>query len=58
MVVKDQPDYSRIIELDKSVRDFGTPTLLAADPGLAAEGAPRHLHLQRATLALSRELGA
>lgn len=57
MVAKDQPDYARINELDKSVRDFITPSLLLTDPTLAMEIAPRHLHMQRATVALSRELG-
>jgi hypothetical protein len=57
MVAKDQPDYARVVELDKSVRDFSTPPLLVTDPALAMEIAPRHLHMQRATVALSRELG-
>ncbi|EAU85818.2 hypothetical protein CC1G_05035 [Coprinopsis cinerea okayama7 len=56
MIAKEQPDYSRIIELDTSVRDFGIPALLDVDSSKSMEVAPRFLCMQRAMVALSREI--
>ena len=55
MVAVDPPDYSHIISLDKSVRDFGVPALL--DEHKAQSISPRFLVMQRGLVAISRELG-
>ena len=55
MVAVDPPDYSHIISLDKSVRDFGVPELL--DDHKAQSISPRFLVMQRGLVAISRELG-
>ena len=49
------PDYSHIINLDKSVRDFGVPALL--DEHKSQSISPRFLVMQRGLVAISRELG-
>ncbi|TFK23393.1 hypothetical protein FA15DRAFT_670507 [Coprinopsis marcescibilis] len=56
MVAPDPPDYSRIVELDRSVRDFGVPALLDTDSTKVLEVAPRFLSMQRALVALGREV--
>ena len=55
MVAVDPPDYSHIINLDKSVRDFGVPALL--DEHKSQSISPRFLVMQRGLVAISRELG-
>ena len=55
MVAVDPPDYSHIINLDKSVRDFGVPALL--DDHNTQSISPRFLVMQRGLVAISRELG-
>jgi hypothetical protein len=55
MVAVDPPDYSHIINLDKSVRDFGVPALL--DEHKSHSINPRFLVMQRGLVAISRELG-
>jgi hypothetical protein len=54
MVAVVPPDYSHIINLDKSVRDFGVPALLDEhkSPGIN----PRFLVMQRGLVAIGREL--
>ena len=55
MVAVNPPDYSHIIDLDKSVRDFGVPALL--DEHKTQSISPRFLVMQRGLVAISRELG-
>ena len=55
MVAVDPPDYSHIMNLDKSVRDFGVPALL--DEHKSHSISPRFLVMQRGLVAISRELG-
>ena len=55
MVAVDPPDYSHIINLDKTVRDFGVPALL--DDHKSHSISPRFLVMQRGLVAISRELG-
>ena len=55
MVAVSPPDYSHIINLDKSVRDFGVPALL--DEHKSQTITPRFLVMQRGLVAISRELG-
>jgi len=55
MVAVDQPDYSHIVDLDKSVRDFGIPSLL--DEQQPNDVNPRFLIMQRGLVAMSREVG-
>jgi hypothetical protein len=55
MVAVDPPDYSHIVNLDKSVRDFGVPALL--DEHKSHSISPRFLVMQRGLVAISRELG-
>ncbi|KAF8650016.1 hypothetical protein AX16_005468 [Volvariella volvacea WC 439] len=48
------PDYERIIELDKTVRDYETPRILE---GPTADGvSPRFLVMQRGLVAMSRAI--
>ncbi|KAH9480181.1 hypothetical protein JR316_0006779 [Psilocybe cubensis] len=54
MVAVDRPEYSRIIILDKSVRDFGVPTLL--DEHQSHDVNPRFLVMQRGLVSISREI--
>ena len=55
MVAVDPPDYAHIMNLDKSVRDFGVPALL--DEHKSHSISPRFLVMQRGLVAISRELG-
>jgi hypothetical protein len=55
MVAVVPPDYSHIIDLDKSVRDFGVPALL--DEHKSRSINPRFLVMQRGLVAIGRELG-
>ncbi|KDR82363.1 hypothetical protein GALMADRAFT_57068 [Galerina marginata CBS 339.88] len=54
MVAAEQPDYPHIIHLDKSVRDFGVPSLL--DEHHPHDVNPRFLVMQRGLVAMSREI--
>ncbi|KAF8904122.1 hypothetical protein CPB84DRAFT_1960943 [Gymnopilus junonius] len=54
MVSVEQPDYSRITDLDKSVRDFGVPSIL--DEHQTHDVNPRFLVMQRALVAMGREI--
>ncbi|KAF9561089.1 hypothetical protein CPC08DRAFT_664768 [Agrocybe pediades] len=54
MVAAEQPDYAIIMDLDKSVRDFGIPSLL--DEQQQNEVNPRFLVMQRGLVAMSREI--
>lgn len=56
MVSIDSPDYSLIVGLDKSVRDFGVPALL--DENQRQSITPRFLVMQRGLVTMSREIGA
>jgi len=55
MVAVDPPDYAHIVNLDKSVRDFGVPSLL--DEHKCHDVSPRFLIMQRGLVAMSREIG-
>ena len=55
MVSIDPPEYSLIVSLDKSVRDFGVPALL--DENQRQSIAPRFLVMQRGLVTMSREIG-
>jgi len=54
MVAVVPPDYSHIINLDKSVRDFGVPALL--DEHKSQTVSPRFLVMQRGLVTIGREL--
>ncbi|KAF8158547.1 hypothetical protein B0H34DRAFT_709315 [Crassisporium funariophilum] len=54
MVCVEPPVYSRILDLDKSVRDFGVPSLL--DEHKSHDVNPRFLVMQRGLVAMSREI--
>lgn len=55
-IIAKEPEYSRIIELDRSVRDYGRPALLDGD-STPMEIAPRFLCMQRALVSMGQELG-
>ena len=55
MVSVQQPAYSKILELDKYVRDFGVPGLL--EDATSHSVSPRFLVMQRGLVALGREIG-
>jgi len=55
MVAVKAPPYSRIIELDGSVRDFDVPTML--DDNTMQDVTPRFLVMQGGLVSISRELG-
>lgn len=55
MVAVDPPNYAHIVNLDKSVRDFGVPALL--DEHKCQNISPRFLVMQRGLVAMGREIG-
>lgn len=55
MVAVDPPDYAHILNLDKSVRDFGVPLLL--DEHKSRDISPRFLVMQRGLVVMGREIG-